>query len=129
MAFDLRVVVPNRPGTVLATCDTLVEAGIELFGFCGDIRPGERWGYLHVLVEDGDAAKAALERAGIEVTSIHRVDVIAVDKHIGALAAEVQKYSDAGRNIQVLYLASDGRIVIGTEDMLEERLGVRMGDK
>lgn len=129
MAFDLRVVVPNRPGTVLMACDTLVDAGIELSGFCGDIRPGERWGYIHVLVEDGNAAKAALEKAGLEVTSVHRVDVIGVDKHIGALAEEVKKYSDAGRNIQVLYLASDGSIVIGTEDMLEERLGVRMGDK
>lgn len=129
MAFDLRVVVPNRPGTLMETCDTLVHAGIELFGFCGDIRPGERWGYLHVLVEDKAAAQAALEAAGIEVTSVHKVDVNSVDKHMGALAEEVKKYSDAGRNIAVLYLASDGSIVIGTDDMLEERLGVRMGDK
>lgn len=129
MAFDLRLVVPNRPGTLMETCDTLFRAGIELFGFSGDIRPGERWGYLHVLVEDKEAAQGALEAAGIEVTSVHKVEVNAVDKHIGALAEEVKKYSDAGRNIAVLYLASDGRIVIGTDDMLEERLGVRIGDK
>ena len=129
MAFDLRVVVPNRPGVLLDTCNTLAKAGIELFGFCGDIRPGERWGYLHVLVEDKEAAQAALEGAGIEITKVQKVDVNTVDKHTGALAEEVQKYSREGKNIEVIYLATDGRIVIGTEDMLEERPGVRMGDR
>lgn len=129
MAFDLRVVLPNRPGALLDTCDTLAQAGIELFGFCGDIRPGERWGYLHVLVEDEKAAQAALEAAGIEVTRVSKVDVNVVDKHTGALAEEVQKYSNESRNIEVIYLDTDGRIVVGTDDMLEERLGERMGDK
>ena len=128
MAFDVRAVVPNRPGTLLMTCDTLANAGIELLGFCGDIRPGERWGFLHVLVDDAEAAQAVLEAAGIEVTSVHKVDVNEVDKHTGALADEVRKYSESGRNIEVLYLDTHGRIVVGTEDMLTERLGVRMGD-
>ena len=129
MAFDLRVVLPNRPGALLDTCDTLAQAGIELFGFCGDIRPGERWGYLHVLVEDEKAAQAALEAAGIEVTRVSKVDVNVVDRHTGALAEEVQKYSNESRNIEVIYLDTDGRIVVGTDDMLEERPGVRMGDR
>lgn len=128
MAYDIRAVVPNRPGTLLMTCDTLAKAGIELLGFCGDIRPGERWGFLHVLVDDADAAQAVLEAAGIEVTSVHKVDVNEVEKHTGALANEVRKYSESERNIEVLYLDTHGRIVVGTEDMLTERLGVRIED-
>ena len=128
MAFDLRLVVPNRPGTLLHMFETIAAAGVPVLGFCGDLRPGERWAYLHVLVDDRETAQAALERAGLEVTDVHNVDVHAVDKHTGALAEEIKKYSDAGRNIEVLYLTSEGHIVIGTEDMLEERLGVRMKD-
>lgn len=128
MPFDLRVVVPNRPGTLLATCDALADAGIELLGFCGDIRPGERWGFLHVLVEEPDAAQAALQAAGMEITSVHKVDVNDVEKHTGALADEIREYSDKGRNLEVLYLDTYGRIVVGTDDMLTERLGRRMGD-
>ena len=128
MAYDLRIVLPNRPGTLLGASETIAAAGVPLLGFCSDIRPGERWGYLHVLVEDPAAAQSALETAGIEVTSVHQVDLNAVDKHTGVLAEEIKRYSEAGRNIEVMYLTSEGQIVIGTEDMLEERLGVRMKD-
>ena len=129
MASDLRVVLPNRPGALLQACDVLAAAGIPLEGFCGDLRPGERWGYLHVLVKDGDAARRALEDSGFEVTSTHDVNVLEVTRHTGALADEVRRYSEEGRNIEVVYIATNGHIVVGTDDMQKEKLGIRMGDK
>lgn len=128
MAVDLRVVTPNRPGALLQATETLAAAGIPLEGFCGDLRPGERWGYLHFLVADGDGGQKALEAAGFEVTSSHDVDVLDLDKHTGSLAEEVRRYSDEGRNIEVVYIATGGQIVIGTDDMQKGRIGVRMGD-
>lgn len=128
MASDLRVVLPNRPGALLQACEILAQAGIPLRGFSGDLRPGERWGYLHVLVDDGPTAQKQLEAGGFEVTSTHEVNLLAVDKHAGALAEEIKRYSEEGKNIEVVYMSSMGEIVVATDDMQHERLGVRIDD-
>ena len=103
-------------------------AGVNLESFCGDIRPGEKWGFIHFLVEDAEAARQAIEGAGFEVTSEHAVDVLEVEDKPGGLAETVKGYADAGRNIEVLYTASTGHLVIGTEDMQQPRTGIRMED-
>ena len=128
MPTDLRVVLPNRPGALVEALTALGEAGVNIDSFCGDLRPGERWGFLHLLVEDPSDARVALERAGFEVTGEHEVDVVGVEDRPGALAQAVKSYSDEGRNIEVLYTASSGRVAIGTEDMQRPRYGVRMKD-
>ena len=104
----------------------LCAAGINIDSFCGDIRPGERWGFMHVIVEDGAAARRALESAGVEVSAEHDVDLVAVEDRPGKLAEVIRGYAEAGRNIEVLYTARNGHVVIGTEDMQKPRLGVRM---
>ena len=126
--IDLRVAVPNRPGSSLELFDALGRANVDIAGCCGDIRPGETWGYLHFLVEDGAAARAAMEAAGVEITSEHVVEVVEVEDRPGALADAARLYSDAGRNIEVIYIDGRGRVVIGTEDMQPQRLGVKVKD-
>jgi hypothetical protein len=121
---DLRAVLPNRPGALLQALTALSDKGINIESFCGDLRPGETWGYVHILVGDSGRARAALEAMGIEVVSEHDVDVIDVANEPGGLADAVRGYSDDLRNIEVLYTARDGRVVIGTEDMQKERPGV-----
>jgi hypothetical protein len=125
---DLRVVLPDRPGSMLEALIALGDKGINIRSFCGDLRPGEAWGYIHFLVNDAPPARAALEQAGFQVVSEHDVDVVDVDDQPGGLAEAVRRYSDEMRNIEVLYTARDGRVVIGTEDMQKERVGVRMED-
>lgn len=128
MLTDFRLVIPNRPGTLVELLDAIAEAGAAIDGFCGDIRPGENWGFMHVLVQDAAAARAAIESQGVEITSEHEVDVFEVEPQLGALAAVVRRYADEGRNIEVLYMAGESQLVIGTEDMQKERFGVRMKD-
>ena len=106
----------------------LGEAGVNIDSFCGDLRPGERWGFMHLLVEDPGDARAALERAGFELTGEHAVELVGIENRPGALAEAVKRYSDEGRNIEVLYTASSGRVAIGTEDMQKPRYGVRVKD-
>ncbi len=128
MPSDLRVVVPNRPGTVLQLLRAVADAGVNVEALCGDIRPGENWGYVHLLVEDPAAARRGIETTGFEITSEHEVDLVEVEDRPGAIAEVAQRYADADRNMEVLYMAPDGRVVIGTEDMQKERFGVRMQD-
>ena len=128
MPEDLRVVVANRPGTALRCMEALAEAGINIQAFCGDIRPGERWGYLHFLVEDGKRAQEVIEAAGVEVTSRNRVEIIKIKDEVGALAKAVKQFADSGQNLQILYQAGEASFAFATEDMMEERTGVRVKD-
>lgn len=59
MPMDLRIVLPNRPGAALQVFGALAAEGINIEGVSGDIRPGERWGYIHILVEDGPRPNAS----------------------------------------------------------------------
>ena len=130
MAVDLRIVVANRPGTSLQILDALAAEGISIRGFCGDIRPGERWGFLHILVNDPDYenARDVVLRTGVEITSEHEVEVLDMDDRPGAVADAVRRYVDAGRNIEVLYMGANSKLVVGPEDMQKPRYGVRTED-
>lgn len=128
MAFDLRIVVPNRPGTTARAFELLAEEGINIEGVCGDLRPGETWGFIHILVDDGERTQELLEGMGLQISSMHQVDVVAIENRPGALVEAVRRYSDADQNIEVLYIASDNRLVVGTEAMREARPGVRVED-
>lgn len=128
MPTDLRIVLPDRPGTGTAVCEALAAAGINLEGICGDLRPGEGWGYLHLVVadDDVDGAVRAIESTGCEVLDVHAVDLIQAQNRPGELVSILSGYRDKGENIEVLYIGSDNRIVVGTEAMRKPRHGVRM---
>ena len=128
MPTDFRVVLPNRPGSLVRACEAVARASVNVDAFCGDLRPGESWGYLHLLVSDPGAARQALEEAGLEITSEHEVEVLEVEDRPGALVEAVRGYSESGRNIEVIYIYKDGRVVVGTEDMQKPRLGVRTSE-
>ncbi len=126
MSTDLRLAVANRPGTLARACDVLSEAGVTVEGISGDLRPGEKWGYVHVLVDDSATANAALAEAGIEVIGEHEVELVEYTPEMN-LAEIVTRYTGE-RNMEVFYPTLDGRLAIGTEDMRPDRPGVRMGD-
>ena len=128
MPKDLRVVFPNRPGTFQKACDVLARAGINVEGFGSDIRPGEQWGYVHFLVEDAERAIELLDKEGLEVVDVHDVDVIQIENRPGAMADVVRTYSNEGENLEILYTASNDRVVIGTESMRQPIKGVRTSE-
>ncbi|MDQ3956771.1 MAG: hypothetical protein M3273_00450 [Actinomycetota bacterium] len=128
MSADLRVTMPNRPGILTKTFESLAAAGVEVQGICGDLRPGERWGYVHLLVDDAAPARKVLSDAGIEVVAEHEVDLVPMSGGAEGVLAATSPYAAEDRNLEVLYVAIDGRLVVGTEDMRKDRLGVKMKD-
>jgi hypothetical protein len=128
MPTDLRIVLPNRPGTTVGACETLGNRGINIEGVAADLRPGETWGYIHLLVEDGAAARAVLEEAGFDISGEHEVDVFEIENRPGALADLIRRYSEAGENIEILYMAGGSRVVVGTESMRRSISGVKVED-
>jgi hypothetical protein len=124
---DMRIVMPNRTGALNSALRAIADAGINILGTAGDIRPGEQWGYVHILVEDPEAAHRAIEQVGFEVTSEHEVDVLELPDRPGAILEACQGYSESGQNIEVFYMAHES-VVIGTEAMRKPIPGTKMTD-
>lgn len=115
MAKDLTVILENRPGTLADFGEALGRAGINIDGICGF--PCEGKGVIHVLVEDAAGARSALEEAGIEVTGEREVMVVEVEDRPGTLGNMARKFANAGVNVDLGYLASGTRLVIGADDL------------
>jgi hypothetical protein len=127
MATDLRVVVEDRPGGLAAVGEALGSAAINIEGLCG-VGLGDR-GVIHVLVEDGAAARAALEAAGIEVDSESEPlvsDVSAAAGTPGAMGQMARAIADAGVNLQAVYIATNNRAVAVTNDNEKARAALGM---
>jgi hypothetical protein len=126
MPTDIRIVVPNRPGASAHICQLVADAGINILGACGDLRPGERWGFIHIVVEEADQARSLIETAGYEVTNARAVELVDLVDEPGSLAKVLSEYSAKDTNLDILYTVSHDRLVIGTEHMLEKRVGVNV---
>jgi hypothetical protein len=111
MSTDLTVGLINRPGTLADASDALGRAGINIEGACGFVCDGQ--GVYHVLVEDAEHARRALIDAGFEIQDERQVVVAAVENRPGGAAALLRQVAEAGVNVDLLYLAANGRLVLG----------------
>lgn len=117
MATDLTVSVADQPGGLADVGEALGNAGINIEGLCG-VGLGDR-GVIHILVEDGAAARAALEGAGLNVESEAEAIVSAIPGDVrtpGTLGKMARAVAEAGVNMRAVYLATDNRAVAVTDD-------------
>ena len=120
MATDLTIHLENRPGTLADMAEALGNAGVNIEGGCGF--PCEGRGLIHVLVEDAAAARSALVSAGIEVAAEREVIVLeAMEDRPGTMGMLSRKLADAGVNVDLFYLATNTRAVIGADDLDKAR--------
>ena len=119
MAQDLTVILEDRPGTLADLGEALGKAGINIDGMCGF--PSEGKGVIHILVEDATGARSALEGAGIEVGAEREVLVVETDDRPGAFGEIARKIANEGVNFDLVYMATNTRIVVGTNDMEKTR--------
>ena len=128
MATDLGVSVPDTPGGLAAVGEALGNAGINIDGVFG-VGLGDR-GVIHVLVEDGAAARSALEGAGLNVESEAEalVSDLPADKidTPGVIGQMARAVADAGVNMRAVYLATGNRAVAVTDDNDKARAALGM---
>ena len=116
MPKDLTVILVNRPGTIADAAEALGSAGVNIEGVCGFPAGGE--GVLHVLVENADAGRRALEAAGLEVRAEREVVILGqLPQQPGTLGATLRRIADAGINVDLVYNTEDGRVVLSGEDV------------
>ena len=122
MTKDLTVKLEDRPGTLADMGEALSKAGINMDGICGVHCKDET--AIHILVEDADGARRALEASGIEVSDERDVLVVEVEDRPGTLGDVARSIANAGVNIELVYLAANTRLVIGVDDLDTARAAV-----
>jgi len=115
MTKDLTVILEDRPGTLADVGEALGKAGINIDGLCGF--PCEGKGTLHILVEDAAAARRALEEIGLEVRGERQVLILELEDRPGAFGDVTRSIANAGVNIDLIYAATNTRLVIGADDL------------
>ncbi|MGH9119556.1 MAG: ACT domain-containing protein [Acidimicrobiales bacterium] len=115
MATDLAVTVEDKPGELANLGEATGRAGINIDGV-GCFSCQGRF-VVHLLVDDAAGARRAIEGAGYTVIEERDVVVAGLEDRPGALGETTRKVADAGVNIELAYLATNTRLVLGAADV------------
>ena len=123
MATNITIKLEHRSGELARLGEALGQAGINVDGMCAVTSAGA--GTIHLLVEDAGGARTALAAAGISVDSEHEVLVVeAIEDQPGALGEIARRVADAGVNLDLAYLATNTRVVLGADDLEKARVAL-----
>jgi hypothetical protein len=115
MATDLTIALEDRPGVLAELGEALGAAAINIEGFCGYASGGQ--GIVHLLVDDAEPARGALQSAGFAVQDERDVIVVDVEDRPGALGVVARRIANADVNLNLAYLATNTRVVVGADDL------------
>ena len=123
MAVDLAIDVENTPGALAEVAAAISDAGVNIAA-ATCVGPGER-AELHILVPHAEAVKHALAISHVAVTREREVVVIDAEDRPGVLADLARRAAKAGINLDLVYVATQNRIVFGADDVdgLRDALG------
>ena len=118
---DVSIRLDNEPGALAKMGECLGRAGVSVEGGGAWVVGGS--GIAHFLFQDGEAARAALEAAGIEVLEVRDVVVQRLKQEVpGQLGQLTRRMADAGINIEVLYSDHDHQLVLVVDKPEEARV-------
>lgn len=112
---DLTVELEDRPGTLAKATEAIAKAGINIEGAAGF--PCGNAGVFHVLTKDAKATRKALESAGFKITGERQVLAVDVEDKPGIAAKIFRKIADAGINVDLVYEATNNRLVVGGDNV------------
>jgi hypothetical protein len=118
MAYDVTVILDDRPGELARIGEVAGAAGVNIDGFAAFT--GEGKGVVHVLVDDDllEKLQDAYTDAGMPVADTREVFVVNVANEPGALGEVARRLADAHVNIDLAYTTFGGvRMVFCTDDV------------
>src|SRR5437660_3368050 len=115
MAFDLVIDIENTPGALAQVAAAISDAGVNIAA-ATCIGSGDS-AELHILVPHAEAAKHSLAISQLAVTREREVVVIDVQDRSGVLADLTRKIARAGVNLDLVYVATQNRVVFGAADL------------
>ncbi len=122
MVKDLTISLEDRPGSLAKVGEALGKAGVNIEGICGVTVQGK--GVIHLLVGDAAKARRALEANHIDVAKETEVVVLPVEDQPGVLGNVARRLANAGVNLQLAYLATAARLVVGADDLGKVRAAI-----
>ena len=116
MAMDLVIEVDNQPGALASIAAACSDAGVNLAA-ATCVGMGDR-AELHILVPYAEAARHALAITHQAVVTREReVVVVEVEDKPGALADLARIVAEAGVDLDLVYVATNNRVVFGSQDL------------
>jgi hypothetical protein len=122
MAVDLVIDIENSPGALARVAAAISDAGVNIAA-ATCVGPGER-AELHILVPHAEAVRHALAISHVAVTREREVVVVDVEDRPGVLADLTRRIARAGVNLDLVYVATQNRVVFGAPDLTALRAAV-----
>jgi hypothetical protein len=117
MAMDMVIEVDNEPGALASIAAACSDAGVNLAA-ATCVGTGDR-AELHILVPHAEAARHALAITHQAVVTREReVVVVEVEDRPGALADLARIVAEAGVDLDLVYVATNNRVVFGSQDLV-----------
>ena len=113
---DVAIELPDQPGSLARFGEILGAVGVSLEG--GGVFTLNGVGHAHFLVEDGEAARKALEQAGLGIATVRPVLVRCLKQEVpGQLGAIARALADAGVNIETQYSDHANQLILVVDDL------------
>ena len=125
MATDLVIEIDNEPGALARVAAAVSDAGVNLAA-ATCLGPGDR-AELHILVPHAEAVRHALAITNVAVTREREVVVVDVEDRPGELADIARRVAKEGINLDLVYVATHNRVVLGAPDI--DKLKLALGKK
>jgi hypothetical protein len=115
VAVDLAIDIENSPGALAEVAAAISDAGVNIAAATciGEGSHAE----LHILVPHAGAARHLLAISHVGVSREREVVVVDVVDRPGVLADLTRKIARAGVNLDLVYVATQNRVVFGAEDI------------
>ncbi len=114
--YDVAIELPGHPGSLARFGEALGAAGVSLEG--GGLFTVDGIAHAHFLVEDGEAAHAALEKAGLGIATVRPVLIRRLKQDVpGQLGSIARTLAEAGVNIETQYSDHANRLILVVDDM------------
>src|SRR5881394_936821 len=115
MAVDLVIDIENTPGALAQVAAAISDAGVNIAA-ATCLGSGET-AELHILVPHAGAVRHLLAISHLAVTREREVVVVDVEDRPGVLADLTRKIARAGVNLDLVYVATQNRVVFGAADV------------
>jgi len=122
MSFDLAIEIENSPGALAEVAAAISDAGVNIAA-ATCVGPAER-AELHILVPHAEAVRHALSISHVAVSREREAVVVEVEDRPGVLADLTRKIARAGVNLDLVYIATQNRVVFGAPDLAALRAAI-----
>ncbi len=113
MATEFTVFVEDRPGALAHLTEVLVKNAVNILAIHGS--PCTDQGVIQFVPDSPDAAIEALQQAGFDYVT-QNVLMVRLREEPGALAHLARAMGEAGVNINAIYVAMSGQLVLDVDN-------------